>query len=145
MKSDELEAFYGRYFDSGSKIRAESLEAMGYRLTARFVNVGHKYKLFELLTNRSDQPPDVCFLTENVKQRGVIIPDFFHEHKLKLLSANQVKDKVLNAHPFFKQKVKPDTDEKQRKEPGSALTENGGNSTALDGGAIDGHGLRAHG
>ena len=145
MNSDELEAFYGHCYLSGNKLRPENLEAMGYRFTARFVNIGHRYKLFELLPQRSGQPADVCFLSENVARRGVIIQDPFHEHKTKLLSMNPIKDKVLNAHALFKQKVNPHPYQSQGKQPGGALSEQEGQASALNRGTIEGGGLRAQG
>lgn len=84
MNLEQAEELYGRYFQGGEKVRAENLSKYNYRFTARFVNIGSQYKLFELLPLTSDQPADYCFLTMD-KIRGVIIPDPFHEHKAKLM------------------------------------------------------------
>lgn len=84
MKSDEIEAFYSACYERGEKIRTEKIDSFGYRFTARFLHVG-KFKLFELLPLRSEQPADICFLCFD-RAKGVIIPDPFHEHKTRLMA-----------------------------------------------------------
>lgn len=134
MKSGEAEIFYNPLYDSGEKVRSENLASLGYRFTARFINIGDKYKLFELLPLRSDRPAEVCFLTLNsIKQRGVIIQDPFHEHRSMLMSMNLLKEKEknLNFHTVQKQQVKPQDDQNGGKEAGSALAENEGETATL--------------
>jgi len=145
MNSAELEVIYGRYYENGHMIRTDDLAARGYRFTARFINIGRKYKLFELLPSRSDEPPNICFLTDQSRQRGVILQDPFREHKAKLSTVNSIKDKVLNAQALFKQKITPPPEEGNGKEPGSALPEQEGKPAALDRGKVGGSGLQAQG
>lgn len=108
MRSDEVESFYSGYYESGDKIKPEALTKLGYRFTARFLIIAGKYKLFELLPLKSDQPADACFLTEVVTSRfrGVIVPDPFHEHRAALSVA---KEPLLNG--AAKQQVKPHQDQ----------------------------------
>lgn len=132
MKSGDAEIFYNPLYDNGEKVRSENIASLGYRFTARFISIGDKYKLFELLPLRSDRPAEVCFLTLNsIKQRGVIIHDPFHEHRSMLMSMNLLKEKNLNPHTIQKQQIKPEGDQDRGKETGGTLAEEEGKTAAL--------------
>ncbi len=137
MNLDQAEALYGQYFDQGEKFRMEHMSNYSYRFTARFINIGSKYKLFELLPLKSDKPADFCFLTVD-KFRGVIIPDPFHEHRLKIKAASPPVPKMPPPLPnaAFQPKVNPHPDQGQREEPGSALPKEEGKAAAVDRWAI---------
>jgi hypothetical protein len=75
---------YDRLFRTGDKIKPLNLDRCGYRLTARYVNAGGKYKIFELLPIDSAHEAEVSFLTPDIKLHGVIIANAYHEHKARL-------------------------------------------------------------
>jgi len=130
MKSDEIETIYSRHYATGEKITHDRLARLGYRFTARFINIAGGYKLFELLPLKSDQPADVCFLSMKHNDRGVVILDPFYEHKAMLMGVNPGKD----SNPgIAKQKIDPHPDESQWKKPGGTLPQQERNAAALDG------------
>jgi hypothetical protein len=140
MKPDKTEALYSQYYDQGEKIRAEHMERYSYRFTARFLTIGSKYKLFELLPVKGDRPAEFCFLTVD-KSQGVMIPSPFHEHRLKLLARTAVPPpkKLIPKtafQPAPQQKVNPHPDKSNGKEPGSALPKEEGKPAAVDRWAI---------
>ena len=75
---------YDRLFRKGEKVSTFQLEKQRYRLTARYVVVGGKYKIFELLPIDSSSEAEVSFLTPDIKEHGVIIPNSYREHKTRL-------------------------------------------------------------
>jgi hypothetical protein len=84
LRRNQTDTIYSHHYEQNEKIRPEKLEKFGFRLTARFADVGLRYKLFELLPLSSAQPAEVCFLAPDHKLHGVIVPDPFHEHKARL-------------------------------------------------------------
>ena len=134
MKGSEIMASYERYYESGEKIKPENLARIGVRLTARFISVG-RFKLFELLPLKSDQPAEACFLSLRPKDRGVIVPNPFHEHRATISAMCVAKG--LNSNTVPKKQVYPHADEGERKKPGSALPESERKAAALDGRRLD--------
>ena len=140
MKPSQAELFYGDYYEKGEKIRAEHVERYSYRFTARFMTIGGKYKLFELLPSRGDQPAEYCFLTID-KNQGVIIPEPFYQHRLKLIAMSPApapKRSVPKpaALPPPLPKINPHPDQDKREEPRSTLPEEKRNGAAVDRWAI---------
>jgi hypothetical protein len=84
LKRNQIDSIYSHHYEPNERIRPEKLERFGFRLTARYADVGHGYKLFELLPLASAQQAEVCFLAPDHKLQGVIVPDSFHEHKARL-------------------------------------------------------------
>lgn len=148
MNLDQAEEFYGQSYEQGEKVRVEHVENFFFRFTARYINIGSKYKLFELLPLKSGQPAEYCFLTID-KMRGVIISDPFHEHKARLMAiapapAKKLPPPVVASRPLpppvpkaaLQPKVEPHPDKGKGEEPGSALTKEERKAAAMDRWAI---------
>ncbi len=141
LKPEEVEAFYGRQYESGDKIRREHVARHNFRFTARYMAVG-KYKLFELLPVRGDELAEFCFLSLSIdKNQGVLIADCFYEHRLKLNAINPPAQKRSVPKSAFqpapaKKQVEPHADQGKREEPGGALPEKKGKAAAVDRWAI---------
>jgi len=88
-----------RLFEAGHKVKPLHLERFGYRLTARYVVVGDNYKIFELLPISSAQAAEVCFLTNDIRMHGVIIPGPFQEHKARLKTWLNESVRLKNSKP----------------------------------------------
>lgn len=84
VKDDEFTTLYNSFYIEGEKIRPEAVEEKGYRFTARYLAVGSRYKLYELLPLNSDKPAQFCFLSPSHRFPGVIVAGSFLEHKAKL-------------------------------------------------------------
>jgi len=138
VAGNDAAAFYDPLYDRGEKLKQDDVSNVGYRFTARFINIGTKYKLYELLPLRSDQPANFCFLTLNAfKQRGVIVKDSFQEHKNTLAAMSVPKEKILNIHPIAKQQIEPQGNENHGQQTGGALAEHEGNAAALNRRALE--------
>src|ERR1700677_3907774 len=145
MNLDQAEAFYGQSYEQGEKVRVEHMENYSFRFTARFINIGSKYKLFELRPLKSGLPAEFCFLTVD-KMRGVIISDPFHEHKAKLMAILPgpakklpppfVASRPLPTKPALQPEVDPHPDKGKGEKTGRALTKEESKAAAMDRWAI---------
>lgn len=139
MNPDEVEALYGQYYDRGDKIRSEHLARVNYRFTACFLNIGSKYRLFELLPTKGDGPAEHSFLTVD-KTEGVLIPDPFYMHRIKLkaLAPPAAKKSISKTafQPAPPKKEEPHQDKRKREEPRRTLPEEKGKAAAVDRWAI---------
>jgi hypothetical protein len=126
MSTPPLQPFYARIFETGEKIRVDRMQALGYRLTGRFLSIGPALKLFELLPLRSDTPADVCLLAVD-RIRGVLVADPFRDHKTRLAASNAAPQ----------QKINPHADQGHRQELGSALPKPNGSADGLKRWAIE--------
>jgi hypothetical protein len=134
LSPEQVEAMYAGYFDLGEKIKTDHVERFNYRFTARFMNIGTRYKLFELIPIKGDAA-EHSFLTTD-KITGVIIPEPFYQHRLKLKALSPPTQKRLLPKTAFQpatpKKVEPHADKRRRKESRRALPEQKNKTAAVD-------------
>jgi len=138
LTPEQVEALYAGFFEQGEKIKSEHVGRFNYRFTARFMNIGIKYKLFELIPVKGDSA-EHSFLTTD-KVHGVIVPEPFYQHRLKLRALSPPVPKRSVARSAFQpappQKVEPHADKRKREEPRRALPEEKRKTAAMDRWAI---------
>ena len=136
MSPEEIEAHYGQYYEQGEKVRTEHVSRLNYSFSACFMNIG-RYKLFELFPSRGGGTAEHSFLCIE-KSFGVMIPDPFYQHRLRIkaMSPPVPKRSPANFQPAPQKKVDPHPEKRRRKESRRALPKNEDKPAAVDRWAI---------
>lgn len=136
INPDELEAYYGHFFEEGDRIRREHVGRFNYNFSACHINIG-KYKLFELFPIKGAAEAEHSFLSID-KNEGVLVPEPFYKHRLKIkaITPPPPKRSPASFQPAPAKKVEPHTEKRRREEPRRTLPQDKDKAAAMDRWAI---------